>query len=217
MAPSLNHEWSLRAQGVPLIAGLDEVGRGCWAGPVVAAAVVLPLERLRAAPALLAGVDDSKRLTARQREAAAGRVWEVALGVGIGLVSPALVDALGIVGATRLAMRQAVGRLGLAPDFLLVDGRLRLNLPLPQRALVRGDSLSLSIAAASVVAKVYRDALMVEWAERFPGYGLERHKGYGTRQHQEALWALGPCSLHRRSFAPVRRLLDGQSSSLCAP
>lgn len=207
MSPTLEYELALDAQGFPLVAGLDEVGRGCWAGPVVAAAVILPLERLRAEPGLLAGVDDSKRLTARQREAAAGRVRAVALGIGLGAASPALVDALGIVGATRLAMRQAVGRLGLAPAYLLVDGLVRLNLPLPQRALVRGDALALSIAAASVVAKVHRDALMVELAERFPGYGLERHKGYGTRQHARSLACLGPCPLHRRSFAPVRRLL----------
>lgn len=204
MAPTLDVEFSLLQQGFPLIAGLDEAGRGSWAGPVVAAAVVLPLERLREEPALLDGVDDSKRLTVLRREAAADRVWKVALGVGVGLASPALVDALGIVAATRLAMRQAVGRLDLAPKFLLVDGRLRLNLPLPQRALVRGDANSLSIAAASVVAKVYRDALLRDWAHLFPGYGFERHKGYGTRQHAQALARLGPCPLHRRSYAPLR-------------
>ena len=208
MPPTLDEEWSLCTQGYALVAGLDEVGRGCWAGPVVAAAVVLPVERLRLEPDLLAGVDDSKRLSARRREAAAGRVWEVALGVGIGLASPALVDALGIVGATRLAMRQALGRLPLAPDFLLVDGLLRLNLSRPQRALVHGDARCLSIAAASVVAKVYRDALMVEWDAGYPGYGFAAHKGYGTRRHQEALRWLGPCPLHRRSFAPVARRLS---------
>jgi ribonuclease HII len=211
LSPTLDEEWSLRAQGFALVAGLDEVGRGCWAGPVVAAAVVLPVERLRAEPGLLAGVDDSKRLTARQREAAAGRVREVALGIGIGAASPALVDALGIVRATLLAMRQALGRLPLAPDFLLVDGLLRINLSWPQRPLVRGDARCLSIAAASVVAKVHRDALMVGWADLFPDYGFESHKGYGTRQHKEALGRLGPCLLHRRSFAPVHRLLQGQA------
>ncbi len=190
-----------------MVAGLDEVGRGCWAGPVVAAAVILPLERLRAEPGLLAGVDDSKRLTAHQREAAAARVREVALAVGLGLASAALVDALGIVAATRLAMRQAVGRLATAPDFILLDGLLGLDLPLPQRAIVRGDALSLSIAAASVVAKVHRDALLARWADEFPGYGFERHRGYGTPQHRWALRELGPCPLHRRSFAPVRRSL----------
>jgi ribonuclease HII len=200
----LDIELSLLKQGFPLVAGLDEAGRGSWAGPVVAAAVILPLERLHAEPALLAGVDDSKRLTARQREAAVALVEEVALGVGIGLASPALVDALGIVRATFLAMRQAVGRLDLAPDFLLVDGRSPLNLSLPQRAIVRGDAHCLSIAAASVVAKVYRDALLRDWAHLFPGYGFERHKGYGTRQHAQALARLGPCLLHRRSYAPLR-------------
>lgn len=207
MPPTLDEELRLSSRGFRLIAGVDEVGRGCWAGPVVAAAVILPLERLRAEPGLLAGVDDSKRLTARRRAAAAARVREAALAVGIGQASAALVDALGIVAATRLAMRQAVGRLAAAPDFVLVDGLLRLDLPLPQRALVRGDSLSLSVAAASVVAKVYRDALLDGWAEAFPGYGFERHKGYGTPEHRWALRRLGPCPLHRRSFSPVRRCL----------
>ena len=211
MPPTLDEEWSLCTQGYALVAGLDEVGRGCWAGPVVAAAVVLPMDRLRLEPDLLAGVDDSKRLSARRREAAAGRVWEVALGVGIGLASPALVDALGIVGATRLAMRRALGQLPLVPDFLLVDGLLRLSLSWPQRALVHGDARCLSIAAASVVAKVHRDALMRGWAADYPAYGFAQHKGYGTPQHARALAHCGPCPLHRRSFAPVARRLSAGS------
>ena len=205
MPPTLDEELRLVKRGFPLVAGLDEVGRGCWAGPVVAAAVILPLERLRVEPGLLAAVDDSKRLTAHQREVAAAQVREAALAVSVGLAPAALVDALGIVRATLLAMRQALGRLPLVPSFLLVDGLLHIDMPWPQRALVRGDARCLSIAAASVVAKVYRDALLREYAAVFPGYGFERHKGYGTPQHQRALRRRGPCPLHRRSFAPVRR------------
>lgn len=205
MSPTLDEEVALFSQGYSLIAGLDEVGRGCWAGPVVAAAVVLPLERLQAEPWLLAGVDDSKRLSPHRREALAGRIREVALGVGIGEVSPALVDALGIVRATELAMCRAIAVLPCEPGFLLIDGRLHLDLPIPQEALVQGDARCLSIAAASIVAKVHRDRLMAAWAERYPGYGFEQHKGYGTRRHRLALERLGPCPLHRRSFAPVRQ------------
>ncbi len=207
MPPTLEEERSLVELGLVPAAGLDEVGRGCWAGPLVAAAVVLPVEDLLARPDLLAGVDDSKRLSPRRREALAGRIYEVALGVGIGLVSPALVDALGIVRATGLAMRRALARLPLTPRFLLVDGQVAFDLPLPQRLLTRGDARSLSIAAASIVAKVYRDRLMVAWAERYPFYGFEQHKGYGTALHRQALERWGPCPLHRRSFFPVRALV----------
>jgi ribonuclease HII len=206
MAPTLDEELRLAAQGYGLVAGLDEVGRGSWAGPVVATAVLLPLERLRREPDLLGGVDDSKRLSPRKREVLAGRIYEVALGVGVGAVPPALVDSMGIVAATCLAMRQAIGRLPLGPHFLLVDGRLRLDVGLPQRALVRGDARCLSIAAASIVAKVHRDHLMAGCAEHFPAYGFERNKGYGTPEHRRALACCGPCPLHRRSFAPVKAL-----------
>jgi ribonuclease HII len=207
MPPTLGEETRLAARGYSLVAGLDEAGRGCWAGPVVAAAVVLPLQRLAAEPDLLAGVDDSKRLSPRVREVLVGRIAKVALGVGLGVVSPVLVDALGIVGATRLAMRQAVGRLELAPQALLIDALPLPAVPLPQRCLVRGDARSLSIAAASIVAKVHRDGLMVGWAARYPDYGFERHKGYGTPQHRQALMKHGSCPLHRRSFAPLRLFL----------
>lgn len=208
MSPTLDEEVALFSQGYTPIAGLDEVGRGCWAGPVVAAAVVLPLSRLRREPALLAGVDDSKRLSPGRREELDRRIRQVALGVGLGEVSPALVDALGIVRATELAMRRAIAALPLEPDFLLLDGWLRLDLPIPQRALVRGDARCLSIAAASIVAKVHRDRLMAAWAERYPGYGFEQHKGYGTGRHRQALEQLGPCPLHRRSFSPLRLFLE---------
>ncbi|MGB9722462.1 MAG: ribonuclease HII [Chloroflexia bacterium] len=206
MPPTLEEEMRLLGLGLLPAAGLDEVGRGCWAGPLVAAAVVLPVEALVLCPERLSGVDDSKRLSARRREVLAGRIYEVALGVGLGVVSPALVDALGIVRATGLAMRRALARLPLVPRFLLVDGRTALDLPFPQRLLVRGDARCLSIAAASIVAKVYRDRWMVAWAERYPLYGFEKHKGYGTAGHRRALERWGPCPLHRRSFSPVRAL-----------
>ncbi len=208
MPPTMDEEARLAARGLWPVAGLDEAGRGSWAGPVVAAAVILPVERLLAEPGLLAGVDDSKQLSADRRELLLVRIGQVALGVGVGVVSPALVDALGIVPATRLAMRRAVGQLPLPPRFLLVDGRLRLDMPQAQRALVRGDARCLSIAAASIVAKVCRDRLMVAWAEQYPHYAFERNKGYGTRQHRRALERQGPCPLHRRSFAPLRLFLD---------
>ena len=204
MPPTLDEELWLLHQGLWPAAGLDEAGRGCWAGPVVAAAVLLPLERLLEEPDLLAGVDDSKRLSPPVRERLAGRIAEVAQGIGVGVVSPVLVDALGIVRATRLAMRRALGRLPLSPRALLVDALPLPEVPLPQRTLVHGDALVLSIAAASIVAKVHRDRLMVSWAQAYPAYGFERHKGYGTPEHRRALGRHGPCPLHRYSFSPLR-------------
>lgn len=201
-SPDLRAERSLWRRGYRYLAGLDEVGRGSWAGPLVAAAVILP----RQARALrrLEGVRDSKQLQPRQREILAQRVREVALAVGIGLVSPRLVDEWGVVEATRQAMRLALDNLDLAPDYLLIDA-LHLNgVALPQRGLVDGDARCLSIAAASVVAKVHRDRLMASLEPLYPGYGFAQHKGYGTRQHRLALQHLGPTELHRFSFKPLR-------------
>jgi ribonuclease HII len=174
---------------------------------VVAAAVVLPIRKLLEEPDLLAGVDDSKRLTPRRREGLVVRVGEVADQVGVGVVSPTLVDALGIVPATRLAMRRALGQMERFPRALLVDALALPHVSLPQRGLVRGDARSLSIAAASIVAKVERDRLMRALAERYSAYGFERNKGYGTAEHHRALRESGPCPLHRRSFAPLRIFL----------
>ncbi len=212
MPPTLDEELGLLRAGLFPIAGLDEAGRGAWAGPVVAAAVALPLERLQQDPHLLAGVDDSKRLSPRRREELAQEIAAVALGVGIGVVSPALVDALGVIGATRLAMRQALGRLGLSPGALLLDALTLPALSLPQRGIIRGDARSLSVAAASILAKVHRDRLMVAWAQCYPAYGFDRHKGYGTPEHRRTLDRCGPCPLHRRSFAPVRRFFGALHS-----
>jgi ribonuclease HII len=205
MTPTTEHEQSFLAAGYSSIAGIDEAGRGCWAGPVVAAAVVLSAEAL-ARPELLAGVDDSKRLSAAARGAAYGRVLACAAGVGVGVVPAYLIDAYGIVPATRLAMLTALLQLPCPAQALLIDALPLPELPLPQLALVRGDSRCLSIAAASVVAKVTRDRLMLTADRAFPAYGFAAHKGYGTAEHQRALARHGACAIHRRSFAPLLAL-----------
>jgi ribonuclease HII len=210
-SPSLRLERRLWRQGYRLIAGLDEVGRGAWAGPVVAAAVVLPPDSpgLRRA---LAGVNDSKQLSPRQREQLLGAIRATALGIGLGGASAAEVDRAGLLPATRAAMQRAVAMLPAEaqPEALLIDAvDLSAEVPLPQQAIVYGDSRSVSIAAASIVAKVSRDRWMVGLDLAFPGYGFARHKGYGTAEHQAALARLGVCPYHRRSYAPIVRL--------CAP
>jgi len=183
------------------------VGRGAWAGPVVAAAVVLPLPAGDLDLALaLRGVRDSKTLSPRQRESLYPRIRSTAVAVGVGLASARFIDRLGIVAATRQAMEMAVANLGVSPDHLLIDARCLPGVSVPQRALIRGDAHVLSIAAASVVAKVFRDRLMVAMQAGFPGYGFGTHKGYGTVAHQLALRLLGACPEHRLSFAPLRRL-----------
>jgi ribonuclease HII len=207
MPPTLFHERDLFDAGHGCVAGIDEAGRGCWAGPVVAAAVVLSDDVL-ARPELLAGVDDSKALTAQQREQLYGRIRALAAGVGVGVVPASTIDALGIVPATRIAMMAALLALPCCPEALLIDA-VRLDpLQLPQRALIRGDSTSLAIAAASIVAKVERDRRMRTAERAHPGYGFAQHKGYGTAAHHEALWRLGPCSLHRRTFQPVAEAIS---------
>ena len=192
-------EQALRYRGFERIAGIDEVGRGALFGPVVAAAVILP-ERV----ALLAqhGLKDSKQMTREDREAMDRRIRRTALAVSIAEVSAATIDTVNIYQATRLAMLFAVQGLELAPDHLLIDA-MRIDHACAQTRLIYGDSLSLSIAAASVVAKVYRDALMRRLDEVHPQYGLASHKGYATPDHRRALKQHGPCPLHRQSFAPV--------------
>lgn len=183
-----------RAAGRVCVAGLDEVGRGALCGPVAAGAVVLgPDFDTR-------GLDDSKRLTRRQREGLNARILGSALAVGVGWAGPDEIDRINVLRATHLAMRRALEALALRPDFLLVDGREVPDLDVPQRAIVKGDALSVSIAAASIVAKVARDALMRDADRRFPGYGLARNMGYGSEAHRDALHRNGPTSLHRRSF-----------------
>lgn len=182
------------AEGRVVAAGLDEVGRGALCGPVVACAVILGRDFDTS------GLDDSKRLTRRQREVLAERVREGARAWALGEAGPEEIDRVNILRATHLAMGRAVDALGLTPDVILVDGLPVQGLRLRQRAIVKGDALSVSIAAASIVAKVARDAAMREWDERCPGYGLARNMGYGSADHREALHRLGPSRIHRRSF-----------------
>ncbi|MFV9505520.1 MAG: ribonuclease HII [Oscillochloridaceae bacterium umkhey_bin13] len=202
MAPTLEFEQHWLAAGHHGIAGVDEAGRGCWAGPVVAAAVILSPAVL-ADPNLLVGVDDSKQLTAAAREQGLARVQANAVGIGVGIVPAFLIDAYGIVPATKLAMTLAILSLPHMPSVLLLDAVSLPELGLAQQALIKGDSRVLSIAAASLVAKVTRDRLMATAERAYPGYGFAAHKGYGTAVHQRALAQLGPCALHRRTFAPV--------------
>jgi ribonuclease HII len=206
--PTLIYEQRLWRDGYRRVAGLDEVGRGAWAGPVVAAAVILPPDD----PALrlhLKGVRDSKTLTAAQRRALVDVIQQRALAWGIGAVPPVEIDESGIVSATRKAMALAVLALSSPPDYLLIDHLTLPDLLYPQHSLPKGDACVLSIAAASIVAKVTRDQMMVDLDTHFPGYGFCEHKGYGTEQHQRALVALGPSILHRLSFAPLRNLAAG--------
>ncbi|MGQ9468045.1 MAG: ribonuclease HII [Anaerolineae bacterium] len=202
MVPDIAEETALLARGYRRIAGVDEVGRGAWAGPVYAAAVVLPLERPDLAR-LLADVRDSKQLSPPQREAAYVRIREVALAVGVGRAEVVEIEALGILPATQLAMARAVGQLTVPVDALLLDYVHLPDIPLPQRALPQADARCLSVAAASIIAKVERDRWMVEMDREYPGYGFARHKGYGTSQHREALRRLGPSPLHRRTWRPI--------------
>ncbi len=189
------------------IAGVDEAGRGALAGPVVAAAVILPLDDANLLTTL-AGVNDSKQLTARQRQALFTRITQCALTYSIGQTEAAVIDEIGIMSATRRAMQQAIAQLRPKAEFLLIDGRIRLqNNPLPQQAVVRGDGRSVSIAAASILAKVTRDQLMIELDRLYPVYGFAQHKGYGTAAHLAALATYGPCPLHRHTFAPMKRQL----------
>ncbi len=201
--PTLDYEWWLWTAGCRRVAGMDEAGRGAWAGPVVAAAVILP----PGVPELaeyLDGVRDSKMLSAARREALLPVVQEHALAWAVGVVAPQEIDDVGIVPATRQAMALALQALSPAPDYLLLDYLALPGVPLPQHSLPKGDARVLSIAAASIVAKVSRDRMMVELDEQYPGYGFARHKGYGTAAHRAALAELGPCPAHRLSFAPLR-------------
>jgi ribonuclease HII len=203
--PDLQFETPLWEAGTLYIAGVDEAGRGSWAGPVSAGAVVLPphsdiLERL-------AGVRDSKQMTPDARAYWADQIRTAAYAWGVGFASSDEIDDLGILPATRLAVHRALEALDSPVDYLLVDFLTLPEVRLPQLPLVKGDARSLSIAAASVLAKTARDALLVQLDRDFPGYGFARHKGYGTAAHREALARLGPSRIHRRSYAPVRDCL----------
>ncbi len=190
-------ERELRARGFQAVAGVDEVGRGSLFGPVVAAAVILSPERP------VRGLNDSKLLEAERREVLAERIRERAVSWAIAAVDSATIDCINIYQASRKAMRMAVKELNPAPDFLLVDA-VSIDLPLPQKPLIKGDMRCHAIAAASIIAKVYRDACMRVWDEVFPQYGLASHKGYSTPEHCNAIEQFGPTPLHRLSFEPVR-------------
>lgn len=206
--PGLEQELALRAAGHVCVAGLDEAGRGAWAGPVCAAAAVLPLHREDLLD-LLEGVRDSKQLTPGQRESLLPVILDVAEGVGVGWASPAEVDDLGVVPATRLAMARAVDELECCVDALLIDHLQLPQLAIDQRSLPRADARCVSVAAASIVAKVERDRLMIALDDDFLGYGFAGHKGYGTPKHRAALSRLGPSPIHRLSWRPCQELEGG--------
>ncbi len=207
----LHFEKKYLEDGHQIIAGIDEAGRGAWAGPVSAAAVILPLDHKDLLDEL-EGVRDSKRCTRLQRDRLYEVIKEVARAVGVGLASQQEVDKLGIVPASKLAMTRAVNKLKVRPEMLLIDGHY-MQLPdidLPQEAFNKGESKSLSIAAASIIAKVERDRYMITIGDQYPDYGFGRHKGYGTVQHRVALGEFGPCLLHRRTFRPVKERIGEQ-------
>ncbi len=203
--PDFSLERELHRQGFTLVAGVDEAGRGPLAGPVVAAAVVFP-EDMDTSEPWLSRLDDSKRLSPHQREQAVELVETYALAIGVAQVDPTEIDRMGIGHACIQAMMEAVARLPLDPSYLLLDYVPIRECHTPFRSLVGGDGLSISIAAASNVAKVTRDRLMREANLTYPGYAFDRNKGYGTPQHLAGLREKGPCPIHRRSFSPVRAL-----------
>lgn len=204
--PSFDEEKLLEAEGYYNIAGIDEVGRGALAGPVVAAAVILPREIKDPWPD---NVRDSKQLTPAKRELLFHYIHETALAIGIGSAEREIVDKIGIVNATRQAMTIAVSQLKPPAEALLIDYMRLPGIDLPQKGITRGDSLCLSIACASIIAKVSRDSMMVRFDSEYPGYGLARHKGYGTREHLSCLSRLGPSPIHRRTFRPVKDMVMG--------
>ncbi|MCZ8520075.1 MULTISPECIES: ribonuclease HII [Paenibacillus] len=197
----LEHEQSVWSLGKRHIAGVDEVGRGCLFGDVVAAAVILPQGLV------LEEVNDSKKLSAKKRDALYDVIRQEAVAVGVGIVDVATIERINIKQAARLAMKLAVESLQVAPDYLLVDAE-KVDMPLEQLSLIHGDAVSQSIAAASIIAKVTRDRMCAKWDEEYPGYGLAEHKGYATKFHRERILELGATEKHRSLF--LRKLLAGQ-------
>ncbi|MDD5252026.1 MAG: ribonuclease HII [Patescibacteria group bacterium] len=200
--PTTEEEDAARRDGHRFVAGVDEAGCGCWAGSVFAAAVILPegwtMETVR----------DSKTLSAAQRERTAEAIKAAAIAWAVGTASAEEIDSMNIRRAAGLAMRRAVEALSPTPDMLLIDAFKIPGVDIPQRNIIRGDAKVLSIAAASIIAKVSRDAECVRMAKEHPGYGFENHKGYGTKEHQAALEKMGPCVAHRKSYEPVKRHLE---------
>lgn len=194
MTDKLSYEKKLLSDGYRYICGVDEVGRGPLAGPVVCAAVIMPLDNI------IDGVDDSKKLTPKKREKLALLIEKNAVALNICRVEPEIIDEINILEATKLCMKRAVEGLTVKPDYVLTDGNMTLDIDIPQTSIVKGDALSYTIGAASVAAKVYRDALMEDYAKIYPEYAFASNKGYGTRVHIQAIKDYGLCPVHRRSF-----------------
>ena len=202
----LTYEKDLYKQGLTLIAGVDEVGRGPLAGPVVAAAVILPQG------CKIKGLNDSKKIPKKKHLEVFQAVQDQALSIGIGIIDNQVIDQVNIYEATKLAMKEAISQLSLQPQHLLIDA-MKLELPISQTSIIKGDANSLSIAAASIVAKVTRDELMKEYNQQFPGYDFAANAGYGTTKHLEGLTKLGVTPIHRTSFEPVKSLVSGEKES----
>lgn len=190
----LLYEKELHGAGYEYVCGVDEVGRGPLAGPVVCAAVIMPTDDI------IEGIDDSKKLSAKKRKMLSEHILKKAVAYAICRIEPEIIDEINILEATKLCMKNAVESLKIKPDFVLTDGNMTLDISLPQKSIVKGDSLSYSIGAASIVAKVYRDALMDEYDREYPAYAFAKNKGYGTAVHIKAIKEAGICPVHRKSF-----------------
>jgi ribonuclease HII len=190
----LQYENQLYAKGCKYVCGVDEVGRGPLAGPVVCAAVIMPTDNL------IEGVDDSKKLTAKKREKLAEEIKQKAIAWAICRVEAEVIDEINILQATRLCMKQAIESLKITPDYVIVDGNMTLDIDIPQMSIIKGDANSYSIGAASIIAKVFRDKLMEKYAQEYPFYGFEKNAGYGTALHINGIKEHGLCPIHRRSF-----------------
>lgn len=209
---NFSEEQTIFNQGYNLLGGIDEAGRGPLAGPVVAACVLMPRDFVASAGAglnpSLQLVNDSKKLSAKKREEAF-EIIKNNFSVGVGICDHIAIDRINILQASFLAMKKAVGALKRKPDFIILDGKFPIpNISVKQKAVIRGDSLVFSIAAASIIAKVTRDRIMMEMHEKYPEYGFDRHKGYGTKLHLERLKEFGPCPIHRKSFGPMKKLIN---------
>jgi ribonuclease HII len=199
MNDKLHYERELLSRGYKYIAGVDEVGRGPLAGPVVAACVIMDLQKI------VEGVDDSKKLSEKKRERLLGEIKNGAVCYCVGVVDEREIDRINILNATKKAMAEAINSMEIAPDYILCDAIDSLDITQEIMGIVKGDSLSYSIGAASIIAKQTRDSMMIDYAEIYPEYGFERHKGYGTAQHRKALVEYGPCAIHRATF--IRKIL----------
>ena len=200
MTDKLTYERELMGRGYKLIAGVDEVGRGPLAGPVVTACVIMDLENI------IDGIDDSKKLSFKKREMLLEKIMSQSVCVNIGIFDEKEIDKINILNATKKAMSDAINGMKTQPDIVLCDAIDKLNVGQEVLGIVKGDALSYTIGAASIVAKQYRDKMMIEYAKQYPEYGFEKHKGYGTKQHVEALLEYGPCPIHRASF--IRKIME---------